>query len=176
MPAALWMATVRTAMRAVVRESPPAVAMRYVARALEPDLTRAEAYVTLFLARLEGDARRLTYVDAGHGHVFVRRANGAAELLPTRGLPVGILPDEEYQQGEILFAPGDALILYSDGLIDARPDLPLDAALVATQLAGAPTAEAMVARLVALGEAGGALPDDLTVVVLLLPIEIAAAG
>ena len=54
MPAALWMATVRTAMRAVVRESPPAVAMRYVARALEPDLARAEAYVTLFLARLEG--------------------------------------------------------------------------------------------------------------------------
>lgn len=176
MPAALWMATVRTAMRAVVRESPPAIAMRYVARALEPDLARAEAYVTLFLARLEGATRRLTYVDAGHGHVFVRRANGNAELLPTRGLPVGILPDEEYRQGEIIFAPGDALILYSDGLIDARPDLPLDAAFLTNHLAGAATAEALVARLIALGEAGGALPDDLTVVVLLLPAEITAAA
>ena len=175
MPAALWMATVRTAMRAVVRESPPAIAMRYVARALEPDLARAEAYVTLFLARLEGATRRLTYVDAGHGHVFVRRANGNAELLPTRGLPVGILPDEEYRQGEIIFAPGDALILYSDGLIDARPDLPLDAAFLTNHLAGAATAEALVARLIALGEAGGALPDDLTVVVVLLPAEITAA-
>ena len=175
MPAALWMATVRTAMRAVVRESPPAIAMRYVARALEPDLARAEAYVTLFLARLEGATRRLTYVDAGHGHVFVRRANGNAELLPTRGLPVGILPDEEYRQGEIIFAPGDALILYSDGLIDARPDLPLDAAFLTNHLAGAATAEALVARLIALGEAGGALPDDLTVVVLLLPAEVVAA-
>jgi CheY-like chemotaxis protein len=174
MPAALWMATVRTAMRAVVRESPPAVAMRYVARALEPDLARAEAYVTLFLARLEGATHRLSYVDAGHGHVFVRRANGAAELLPTRGLPVGILPDEEYQQGAILFAPGDALILYSDGLLDARPDLPLDATVLAAELDGATTAAAMVARLIALGEAGGALPDDLTVVVLLLPAGVAA--
>lgn len=96
-------------------------------------------------------------------------ANGAAELLPTRGLPVGILPDEEYRQGEIIFTPGDALILYSDGLLDARPDLPLDATFLAAELDGATTAEAMVARLIALGEAGGALPDDLTVVVLLLP-------
>ena len=94
-------------------------------------------------------------------------------MLPTRGLPVGILPDEEYQQGEIVFAPGDALILYSDGLLDARPDLPLDATLLAAELDGATTAETMVARLIALGEAGGALPDDLTVVVLLLPAGVA---
>ena len=98
----------------------------------------------------------------------------APELLPTRGLPVGILPDEEYQQGAILFAPGDALILYSDGLLDSRPDLPLDATVLAAELDGATTAAAMVTRLIALGEAGGALPDDLTVVVLLLPAGVAA--
>jgi CheY-like chemotaxis protein len=169
MPAALWMATVRTAMRAVVRDSPPGAAMRYVARALEPDLDRAGAYVTLFLARLEGAARRLSYVDAGHGHAIVRRTNGRAEPLPARGLPVGILPDAEFCQGEVTFAPGDALVLYSDGLVDARPDLALDAAGVAALLHGATTAEAMVERLVALGTAAGPLPDDLTVVVLLLP-------
>lgn len=43
MPAALWMATVRTAMRAVVRDSPPATAIRYVARALEPDLAQSRS-------------------------------------------------------------------------------------------------------------------------------------
>lgn len=168
MAAALWMATARTAMRAVVRDSEPEIAMRYVARALEPDLSRADAYVTLFLARLDGAARRLTYVDAGHGHVLVRRADGRAESLPLRGLPVGILPDTEYQQGEVFFAPGDALILYSDGLVDARPDLTLDGATLAALLDGAQGAEEMVARLIALGTAGGALPDDLTAVVLLL--------
>jgi len=170
MPAALWMATVRTAMRAVVRDSPPATAMRYVARALEPDLSRVDAYVTLFLARLDVARRRLTYVDAGHGHVFVLRANGTVELLPTRGLPVGILPDAIYQQGQVDFAPGDALILYSDGLIDARPDLVLDSPAIAAQLAGVNGVEGFVSRLIDFGSAGaGPLPDDLTVVALYLP-------
>jgi len=170
MPAALWMATVRTAMRAVVRDSPPDTAMRYVARALEPDLSRADAYVTLFLARLDVARRRLTYVDAGHGHVFVLRANGTVELLPTRGLPVGILPDETYQQGQVDFAPGDALILYSDGLIDARPDLVLDSPVIAAQLTGVNGVEEFVSRLIDFGSAGaGPLPDDLTVVALYLP-------
>ena len=174
MPAALWMATVRTAMRAVVRNSPPGVAMRYVSRALEPDLDRAGAFVTLFLACLDSEARRLSYGDAGHGHAFLRRADGRAELLPARGLPVGILPDEEYRQGEVDFAPGDALVLYSDGLVDARPDLAVTPATLAAALDGAMTAEAMVERLIALGAAGGPLPDDLTVVVLLLP-EVGAS-
>ena len=171
MPAALWMATVRTAMRAVVRDSPPGAAMRYVSRALEPDLARAGAFVTLFLACLDSAARRVAYVDAGHGHAFMRRAEGRAEALPPRGLPVGILPDEVYQQGEVDFAPGDALVLYSDGLVDARPDLAITPATLADVLGGATTAEAMVERLIALGTAGGQLPDDLTVVVLLLPDE-----
>lgn len=169
MPAALWMATVRTAMRATVRDSQPDEAMRYIARALVPDLDRAEAFVTLFLARLDGARRHLTYVDAGHGHTFMRRADGSAELLRSGGLPVGVIPNESYTQGEVTFAPGDSLILYSDGLIDARPDLPLDAEYLASQLAGATNAEEMLGRLVALGIGENALPDDLTVVVLHLP-------
>lgn len=169
MPAALWMATVRTAMRAVVRDSQPGAAMGYVARAIEPDLDRAGAYVTLFLARLESATRRLSYVDAGHGHAFLRRADGRTEPLPSRDLPVGILPDAEFRQGDLVFAPGDALVLYSDGLVDARPDLAIDATSLAAQLGGATTAEGMVERLIALGTAAGPLPDDLTVVVLLLP-------
>ncbi len=169
MPAALWMATARTAMRAVVRDSPPAAAMRYVARALEPDLEHADAYITLFLANLDIAARRLEYVDAGHGHVFIRRSDGQVELLPERGLPVGIISDLDYEQGEVIFDPGDALILYSDGLIDSRPDLDLQPVMIADTLNGTETAEEMVEKLIALGEAGGTLPDDLTVVVLQLP-------
>jgi sigma-B regulation protein RsbU (phosphoserine phosphatase) len=170
------MATVRTAMRAVVRTSPPAEAMGYVAAALEPDLDRADAYVTLFLAQLDVAARRLTYVDAGHGHVFIRRADGRAEPLPCRGLPLGIQSGEPFQQGTVEFAPGDTLVLYSDGLTDARPDLRGDQAVLAAHLAGAHQATEMVERLVALGTAAGSLPDDLTVVALLLPETAAATG
>ncbi|MGN6358877.1 MAG: PP2C family protein-serine/threonine phosphatase [Thermomicrobiales bacterium] len=174
MPAALWMATVRTAMRAVVRTSPPAEAMAYVAAALDPDLDRADAYVTLFLAQLDIAARRLAYVDAGHGHVFIRRADGRAEPLPCRGLPLGIQAGVPFQEGTVEFAPGDALVLYSDGLTDARPDLRGDQAMLAGHLAGARHASEMVERLVALG-ANGPLPDDLTVVALLLPATAAVA-
>lgn len=170
MPAALWMATARTAMRAVVRDSPPAAAMRYVAGALGPDLDRVDAFITLFLANLDITRRELAYVDAGHGHGFVLRHTGQAEQLPTRGLPVGIIADQTYEQGLITFEPGDALILYSDGLIDSRPDLDLTKDDLAAALAGTTTAEEMVEALIEVGLAGGGpLPDDLTVVALVLP-------
>jgi serine phosphatase RsbU (regulator of sigma subunit) len=112
--------------------------------------------------------RCVEYADAGHGHDFVRRASGAVETLPVRGLPLGVLPGQTYAGGTIVLAPGDALVIYSDGLVDARPDLDLTPASISRSLDGATSAGAIVERLVtlALGAPGGVLPDDLTVMVL----------
>jgi PAS domain-containing protein len=166
LPAALLMATVRAALEAVARHSPPARALEAVAAATERDLERTEAFVTLFHARADAATRRVEYADAGHGLVFVRRAGGAVERLPARGLPLGVVARETYPAGAVELAPGDALVVYSDGLVDAFPDPAPDPAALAARLTGAPSALAIVERLVTLATTGAPLPDDLTVVVL----------
>jgi sigma-B regulation protein RsbU (phosphoserine phosphatase) len=166
MAAALLMATVRAALRAVAPHHPPAEAVQLVAAALEPDLARADSFVTLFQARLEGPTQRLVYVDAGHGLAFVRRASGAVEALGPRTLPLGVLAEETYREGVVTVAPGDALLVYSDGLLDARPDLAQGEAPLARVLAGAQGAEALAARLERAAELKGPPVDDLTILVL----------
>ncbi len=166
MPAALMMATVRAVMRSVVRKSAPVEAIKDIGAALDQDLDRAGQFVTLFLAQLDSAARCLTFVDAGHGHVVLRRADGTLQQLQPRGLPLGVLPDQHYQQGQLVFNPDDMLIVYSDGLVDARPDLSIDQHVLATQLCGVSDAEETVNRLIDLAMLHGPPPDDLTVVVL----------
>ena len=171
MPAALLMATVRSALRTVALQHPPAVAVRLTAAAVASDLSVWGGFVTLFHAHLDAATRRLTFVDAGHGCVFVRRAQGEVVSLNPRGLPLGILADLEaegldYQAGQIDLQPGDALVVYSDGLLDANPDLRLDRDAIGASLDVQDSAAEMVTRLVALPHLDGPPPDDLTVVVL----------
>jgi serine phosphatase RsbU (regulator of sigma subunit) len=166
MPAALLMATVRAALRAVARQSPPAVTIQSAAAALEVDLARAGSFVTLFHCYLDAPRRLLHYVDAGHGHVFMHRGNHEPAELPARGLPVGVIPDHQYREDAITFRPGDTLVVYSDGLLDARPDLALQPAKLARRLDGASGAAEVVERLLAAAALTGPPPDDLTVVAL----------
>ncbi len=166
MPAALMMATVRAALEAVARQSPPALAIQTVATALERDLESSGSFITLFHAQANTMTRCVDYVDAGHGHVFVRRADGRVETLPPRGLPLGVLAEATYQEGSVTLDPGDALVMYSDGLVDARPDLALTPSELSELLHGATSAAEIVERLVALAPQGEPLPDDLTVMVL----------
>ncbi len=166
MPAAILMATVRAVIRAVVRDSAPSEAMRYVANGVSHDLYHSERFVTLFVGQLDVSARRLRYVDAGHGHVFMRRGDGAVEALEARGMPLGTFEETLYAEGECTFGPGDALVIYSDGLPDARPDLKLDHQALGACLVNAPGATEMVDRLVGLASPVGVFPDDLTVLVL----------
>jgi serine phosphatase RsbU (regulator of sigma subunit) len=102
--------------------------------------------------------------------VFVRRANGEVLSLPPRGLPLGIAglsPDgTDYEAGEVDLQPGDTLVVYSDGLLDADPDLRLDRDAIGASLDGRESAAEMVSRLVALPRLDGPPSDDLTVVVL----------
>lgn len=163
--AAMLMATVRATLRAVVQEHQPAVAMQLAERVLRHDLDSSDSFVTLFFGQLDLARRSLTYVDCGHGLVFLRRAAGGVEELSTRGLPLGVFSTEGYQEGTVTFGAGDALVLYSDGLIDALPEQVLDHGTLAGQLAGATSAGEMVDRLVALVPPEVPLPDDMTVMV-----------
>jgi PAS domain S-box-containing protein len=164
LPASLLTATVRAALRSVA-DLPLPAAIDTVNRALMPDLAQSDSFITLFHANLATRTGQLTYVDAGHGMAFLHHADGAIELPRRRGMPLGVLPDAAYQAGMVCLEPGDTLVLYSDGLPDARPDLRLDPAGVAAQIAGITGVQAMLDRLVALATEADRRPDDLTLVV-----------
>jgi serine phosphatase RsbU (regulator of sigma subunit) len=95
----------------------------------------------------------------------VRRSDGRVEELQPRGLPLGVPSLESYQEGRLNFEEGDALVLYSDGLIDARPELELTTPVLASHLEGTVSAQEMLDRLVAIPALDGPPPDDLTVLV-----------
>jgi serine phosphatase RsbU (regulator of sigma subunit) len=166
MPAALLMATVRAALRAVAHSEPPATVVGLTADALQSDFDRSGSFVTLLHAQLDVASRTISYVNAGHGHGFVHRADGAPELFSSGGLPLGILPGQTYEADTITLAPGDSLVVYSDGLVEAQPERELTPASLSAAIVGAASAQEIVDRLVGLVDLPGAPPDDLTVVAL----------
>ncbi|MEN9220955.1 MAG: SpoIIE family protein phosphatase [Thermostichus sp. BF3_bins_97] len=168
LPAALMMATVRAAIRALARQTSPLINIQYTANALESDLIRSESFVTLFHAQLHIPQRRLTFVDGGHGHALMLRKTGQIEELRPRGMPLGSFFGDAYEQGELVFQPGDALLLFSDGLLEARPDLSQDRSpLLEPFLNNGSAAELMDYILnLALQEFADHPTDDLTVLVL----------
>lgn len=166
MPAAILMATVRAVLRAVGAHGSAAQSVQLAATALEDDLTHSGAFVTLFHAQLNLATNVLNFVDAGHGFVFLRRANGEVELLQPSGLPLGVLSNEVYEEGSIAVEAGDVLVVYSDGLLDARKDMFANPYALAAQIADLSGASAIAQRVIDLAVSEGPLPDDLTVAVL----------
>lgn len=166
LPAALLMATARAVLRAVAADHAPSEAVQRTAAALEDDLARSGSFVTLFHGQIDTTTGQLRYVDAGHGYVLLRRANGQVQELEPWALPLGVDPRERYREGSVQLDLGDVLLVYSDGLVEARPDRFGTRGDVAALAAGGGTADAIIAAFMA--EVGHIkpLPDDLTLVTL----------
>jgi sigma-B regulation protein RsbU (phosphoserine phosphatase) len=128
--AAILAATVRSALRGASRAidhvecavADPAGVVTAVAAQLADDLDRTETFVTLFHAQLDADSATVRYVDAGHGFAVVVRANGRVEGLDSAGLPLGVLPGQEWRAGEVALGEGDSLVIASDGVLDLIGD------------------------------------------------------
>ena len=119
-PAALLMATLQASLRTIAGEGVPVAELvtrlnRY-ASAYSLDGRR---FTTAVLAEYEPASRRLTYVNAGHNAPILRRENGTLEKLEAGGLPLGIKVDAAYETASLELRPGDALILFTDGVIEA---------------------------------------------------------
>jgi len=76
-------------------------------------------FTTAFLSEFDPSARALTYVNAGHNAPIVQRESGAVEHLSEGGLPLGILIDGQYPSATITLQPGDWLVIFTDGLVEA---------------------------------------------------------
>ena len=77
-------------------------------------------FTTAFLAEYDPARRTLDYINAGHNNPILRRADGRIERLDVGGLPYGIIPEAKYQSASVALAPGDWLIIFTDGLVEAE--------------------------------------------------------
>ncbi len=81
--------------------------------------TPPEKYATAFLGILDPAAGDLRWTNAGHNPALLLRASGEAEWLKSTGVPLGLLPGAKYKEGGSTLAPGDALLVYTDGITEA---------------------------------------------------------
>ena len=77
-------------------------------------------FTTAFLAEYDPIHRTLNYINAGHNNPILRRAQGKIERLDVGGLPFGIMPETKYESASVTVVPGDWLIIFTDGLVEAE--------------------------------------------------------
>ena len=118
-PAALVMATTHSILRAEAPRliAPSAVLTR--ANELLVDEMPAHMFVTCLYAVLNPATGQLRYANAGHNVPYVSTEDGVTELRAT-GMPLGLLPGMEYEEKQATLAPGDTVLLHSDGLAEAH--------------------------------------------------------
>lgn len=119
-PAALFMALSRSIMRAVAsRDKATDEVIRESNDLITADAS-AGMFVTLFYCVLDRDSGHLVYVNAGHNPPLHYRSETATlhTLLPT-GMAMGVLQGNTYSVGNVSLAPGDLLVLYTDGVTEA---------------------------------------------------------
>ena len=130
--AALTMASLQASLRAdAMRAGNDIAGLITRVNAMLYDASTEDRYATLFYAQYDPATRRLSYVNAGHcPPILLRRASknapqnshndGKVERLDEAGgTVVGLLPECAYEQAEVTLAPGDLLVIYTDGFSEA---------------------------------------------------------
>jgi sigma-B regulation protein RsbU (phosphoserine phosphatase) len=119
-PAALLMATFQASLRALsnARQSLVELVTGMNRYACAHSLG-GRRFTTAFFAELDAAACVLTYIGAGHNAPILRRSSGTLERLESRSLPLGIDPRVQFATGTLTLAPGDLLVCFTDGVIEA---------------------------------------------------------
>jgi serine phosphatase RsbU (regulator of sigma subunit) len=125
--AALYMALSRTLLRtyAVEYDLQPERAFQVAHGRILED-TKSKQFVTVFYGILDPTSGMLAYCNAGHNPPYLYRNSGSAAVheLDNTGPPLGLrlLADGRWEQRMVRLDPGDALVLYSDGVTDAQDE------------------------------------------------------
>ena len=118
-PAALVMARTHSILRAEAQRSDsPGVILARANELLVPEMPD-RMFVTCLFAVLDPATGRIVLANAGHNLPYVRTTDGVIELRAT-GLPLGLLPGVIYEEVEGRIGPGQDVLLYSDGLVEAH--------------------------------------------------------
>jgi serine phosphatase RsbU (regulator of sigma subunit) len=168
--AAADMAMTKFVFRSLAREHPDPGDFLRAANEVVVDEVEEGKFVTMVYVTLDPRTNELKCASAGHPDPRLVCADGRVLELAGSGLPLGIAPDQEYSEAREQLEPGSAVVLYTDGVIEARRDGELygsdrlDRLLAERrELSARKLAEAVVAG--AKGFAGGGLADDSAVVV-----------
>ena len=128
MPAALVAGAASNMLRAVAQalgsSSSPGEVLAQVNETLLARIP-ANMFVTCFYAIVEDESGRLLYANAGHNLPCCRRDDGHAAATTTtdlsaRGMPLGIMPQMNYEEKESILVPGEGVLFYTDGLVEAH--------------------------------------------------------
>ena len=119
LPAALLMSNLQAAVRGLASPllSPSGLCERLNSLILRN--IAGDRFITFFYAQLDGPTRRLRYANAGHNAPIVLHRDGTHDRLREGGGVLGIFPVQTYALGFIELAPGDRLILFTDGVTEA---------------------------------------------------------
>jgi len=118
-PAALVMAATRSVLRATAqRLVEPGAVLELVNEHLVPDMPE-KMFVTCLYGVLEPETGRFRFANAGHDLPYVKTADGSVELR-ARGMPLGLMTGMSYEENETVLAPGQSMLLHSDGVVEAH--------------------------------------------------------
>jgi sigma-B regulation protein RsbU (phosphoserine phosphatase) len=123
MAAALLMSTTLAVINNAARFMPglsPKALLQRTTEHLYDDFAEVGLFATAFVAQYEPASRRLVFANAGHAPVIYRPAKGRAQILEADSAPVGVLPESGCENHELVFGPGDMLVVATDGMCEAR--------------------------------------------------------
>ena len=119
-PAALLMANLQASLHAQTLEIENVSEVAIRINNLLVKSTDANMFVTFFYGLLDRNKSTFTSSNAGHNPPILLRADQTMERLKDGGLVLGFLPDQKYKQQTTTLQPGDVLVLYTDGITEAR--------------------------------------------------------
>ena len=170
-PAALVMATTRSILRSTARASTsPGKVLEQTNELLHPDIP-PKMFVTCLYAILDPVSGRLEYANAGHDLPYWHHDGVVSELRAT-GMPLGLMPGMSYEEKEVVLGPGDSVLFYSDGLVEAHNQVrdmfsfPRLMKLLEVKANDMPTIDYLLAELTAFTGPDWEQEDDVTLVTL----------
>jgi serine phosphatase RsbU (regulator of sigma subunit)/anti-sigma regulatory factor (Ser/Thr protein kinase) len=118
-PAALVMASTRSILRSTAEHyTNPGQVLARVNNLLYPEMP-PKMFVTCLYAIFDPASGHFRFANAGHNLPIQANRQGSIDLW-ARGMPLGLMPDMVYEEAETTLAPGDSILLYSDGLVEAH--------------------------------------------------------
>lgn len=121
LPASLMMSSLQARVHMLMESSPdPAPALSVLNRNVARRCPLGR-FITFFYGVLDPVSGKLKYANAGHNHPLLVRSNGLCEPLAGHGMVMGIVADSRYQGYETVLGSGEMLVLFSDGVTEARP-------------------------------------------------------